>query len=151
MLRPSAFILRRERAAVNRLSNRRANVLAVEIKGRERKRSTRRGASHPPGRAYAPTLALLGYLAAVRHVAATIFTDFTVNVFAVFLLASAAAGLSVPAVPVGASVFAHEPVTSTLCPTCSLRSTSVPASISGAAGAPAAAVADSFFFSSVSV
>jgi hypothetical protein len=29
MLRPSAFILRRERVAVNRLSNRRANVLAV--------------------------------------------------------------------------------------------------------------------------
>ena len=29
MLRPSAFILRRERLAVNRLSNRRANVLAV--------------------------------------------------------------------------------------------------------------------------
>ena len=29
MLRPSAFILRRERVAVNRLSNRRANVLAM--------------------------------------------------------------------------------------------------------------------------
>ena len=29
MLRPSAFILRRERVAVNRLNNRRANVLAV--------------------------------------------------------------------------------------------------------------------------
>ena len=29
MLRPSAFILRRERVAVNRLSNRPANVLAV--------------------------------------------------------------------------------------------------------------------------
>jgi hypothetical protein len=31
MLRPSAFILRRERVAVNRLGNRRANVLAVSI------------------------------------------------------------------------------------------------------------------------
>ena len=29
MFRPSAFILRRERVVVNRLSNRRANVLAV--------------------------------------------------------------------------------------------------------------------------
>ena len=30
MLRPSAFILRRERVAVNRLSKRRANVLALK-------------------------------------------------------------------------------------------------------------------------
>ena len=42
MLRPSAFILRRERVAVNRLSNRRANVLAVRTQRSFSRREPRR-------------------------------------------------------------------------------------------------------------